>query len=256
MTGGARGQGFSHALAFARSGARVVTIDCSTAPANQLQYTLSGVADLSKAKDRLQELSPDSTVLDLDIRDESAQAKVAEEIARRYGKIDCLVHNAGVNIVKSHEATTGEDWDIVHGTNLRAPFFLTQRLAPLFNSANSSVVFISSLAAIKGVPKQAAYAASKAGVLALTRSMAVELGPRGVRVNAVCPSLVVSPQSVGLTKAMRVAGEKTSPLSFGVLAGVGTLRPDDVTEIVLWLASRGAGCITGHVIVADAGRSL
>lgn len=256
ITGGARGQGLSHALAFAQAGARVVIVDCSGASSEAMQYRLSDASDLAAAQERLRGISQESIVLDCDIRDGDAQASVAAEISARYGQIDCLVHNAGINIVRQHDETAAADWDSIHDINLRAPFFLTQRLAPLFASVGASVVFISSLAAMRGLPNQAAYAASKAGVLALTRSLAIELGARGVRINAICPSLVVSPQSIGLTKALRKAGESSTPTSFGVLAGISTLRPEHVTDIVLWLASSGSRCITGQVIVADAGRSL
>jgi NAD(P)-dependent dehydrogenase (short-subunit alcohol dehydrogenase family) len=170
--------------------------------------------------------------------------------------IDAIVHNAGINVVQDFASTNRRIWDAISQTNLAAPFFLTQALAPLLNPDGASVTFVSSLAAMKGVPRQAAYSASKAGLLALTRCLAVEIGSKSVRVNAVCPSLVVSPQSAGLTKALRALGEEAAPASLGVLAGMGTLRPEHVTDVVLWLASSGSRCITGQIIVADAGRSL
>ncbi len=256
VTGGARGQGLSHSLALAKAGAQVVAIDFSPTSPTPLQYPLANQDEILSARKALENISSRNTVIDCNLADIEDQKRATECIRMKYEAVDGIINNAGVNVVKDFDSTTLSDWDAIHNINLRAPFFFTQMLVPHFRSSGGPIVFISSLTAIKAVPRQAAYAASKAGLLAVVRGLAVELGVRGIRVNAICSSLVVSPQSVGLTRAARLAGEKTSPPSFGLLANAGPLRPEDITGLVLWLVSDGAQFMTGQAIVLDGGRSL
>ncbi|MDR7574067.1 MAG: SDR family oxidoreductase [Armatimonadota bacterium] len=167
-----------------------------------------------------------------------------------YGRLDGLVNNAGLALVRSADQLTPEEWDLQFAVNVRAIFFACQTALPyLLRSAAPAVVNISSLHATVAVPGRVAYAASKAAVDHLTRTLAVEWAPRGIRVNAVAPGYVRTEQ---VARLLAEAGQQiTARTPLGRLA-----EPEDVAAAVCFLLSPAARHITGVVLAVDGGYTL
>ena len=169
-------------------------------------------------------------------------------LASSFDRVDLLVHNAAVGALRAHDAMRTTHWDLTLESSLR-PFWLLTKLAPLADGA--SVIGVSSLGSRRFTPGYAAMGASKAGMEALTRQLAVELSPRGIRVNTVCGGLIE-------TETLDYFPDKAELVDFAVQrTPMGRLgQPEDLARVVAFLASEAAGWITGQVIVADGGFSV
>ena len=254
VTGGARGQGYSHAEAFAGAGAAVAVFDSAAARRATIPYALADAAVLSQAGEGLAKISERTLVCDVDVSDEPAVAGAVAEVVGRFGGLDIVVNNAGVNSLYGYDELTAEAWRDVLEVNLVGAFGVSRHAAPhLASSPAGAIVNIASMAAVRGVPKQSHYAASKAGMIAMARCLAVELGVDGITVNTICPTLVHSQQTIGLSRA---AGSGPAFAPAAALPGRGVLRPSEVTGMVLWLASPAARHVTGEVLRLDMGSSL
>jgi len=165
-----------------------------------------------------------------------------------WGRIDILVNNAGVNIPRPALEVTEEDWDGVLDINLKGLFFTAQKTALAMKNGGGRIINIASQNGVVGYYRRAAYCASKAGVVNLTRVLAIEWAPLGITVNAVGPTFVVTPltQSTWDDPAMREDLLKRIPLG---RVGV----PEDVVGAVVFLASPAASLITGHTLLVDGG---
>jgi NAD(P)-dependent dehydrogenase (short-subunit alcohol dehydrogenase family) len=253
VSGGARGQGLSHAAALARCGAAVAIFDTTGARVSTVPYPLADHQTFQEAHEILTRLSPEVLVRDVDVTDEAAVASAVAIVVERFGRLDMVINNAGVNSLATHDELDSAMWHDVLGVNLLGTFWMIKHAAPyLAASGGGRIINIASMAAFRGLVGQAHYAASKAAVVAMGRCLAAELGPSNITVNTVCPSIVVTPQTVGLSRA---AGGAAFPRP-GVLPGSPVLDPADVTEVVLWLASEGASRMTGEVVRLDQGASL
>lgn len=234
VTGGTRGIGLAIVRALRRDGARVIAI--------------------GKAKDQVEafrkEFNEDSlaSVEMADVRDSDALKAVRD----RLGNLDILIPNAGVNTrIQALELEDEALWDMIH-TNLYGVFVTCQVFGPLlFARPGGRVVVTSSLSAIHGMNLRAAYAATKAGVSGLVRSLAVEWGPKGVNVNAVGPGIIKTPLTMAYMEKFpeRVA----ATIEHTPLRRLGT--PEDVADVVAFLASDGARFITGQTVYVDGGIS-
>ena len=170
-----------------------------------------------------------------------------------YGRLDVLVNNAGVNFVKPTRETTLEDWERVISVDLRGVFLCSRAaLRTMVPRKSGCIVNISSVHAVQTLPAAAPYAAAKGGVSAMTRSMAIEFGPAGVRVNAVCPGLT----STEIWKDLINGAPNPDRLTNHWLANIPLKRvqePSEVAGVVAFLASEDASYITGAEIYTDGG---
>lgn len=255
VTGGARGQGFSHAQAFANAGARVVVFDVAEPAAPGIPYSLcdSTALDTARAK-----LPSGSLVLATDVRDDQQVREAMAQVEKEFGRLDILVNNAGVNTVAPMESATKDQWDTVMSINLWGAYACSKHCLPLMKQTGPGrIINISSLAAYLGGMNQVHYASSKAGLLGFTTSLALEVGMFGITVNAICPTLVISPQTIGLRKAGSAQPKAGAPAAMPyAIAGMSALESKDVTAAVLWLASDAARYVTGTALTLDGGRSI
>jgi 3-oxoacyl-[acyl-carrier protein] reductase len=232
VTGGARGIGAEIARRLARGGATVVCADVlDTAPI---------VAEITNAGGAAEGRELDVT------NGESATAAVSA-IHEAHGRIDVLVNNAGITRDQLLVRMKPEDWDLVLGINLDGVFKVTQPVAKLMMRAKSGrIVNVASVVGIMGNAGQTNYAASKAGLIGFTKSLARELGPRNVTVNAVAPGYITTPMTDKLTDEQRAQLMKNI-----AIPRLGT--PGDVAEAVAFLAGPHASYITGVVLNISGG---
>src|SRR5262245_10543963 len=238
VTGAARGLGRVVASTLARAGHRLVLVDRSPVADTAADVEAAGSEALAVAAD---------------VSSQSDVARVAAETLDRFARIDVLVNNAGISLMRPAEATSPEDWRRVLEINLTGPFLLCRQLGPVMLATGSgSIVNVASIAGLRGVSHRAAYNASKHGLVGLTYTLAAEWGGRGVRVNAVCPGWIKTEMDAedqaggGYTDADIV---DQAPLARFAM-------PSDVAEAIAFLAdpSRSA-FINGVTLPVDGGWS-
>ena len=191
--------------------------------------------------------------IEADLADPEAPAHIISQVSQRAGRLDILVNNAGIMREGTVEETSLADWDLQIAVNLTAPFLLIRHAMPLLRAARGAIVNVGSIEGLGNNPRHPAYGASKAGLHGLTRAVAVDHGPDGVRCNAVAPGWIDTPLNEDFIASM------PDPQGFreriGGLHPVGrTGTPDDVAELIVWLASDAAGFVTGQVWTIDGGR--
>jgi 3-oxoacyl-[acyl-carrier protein] reductase len=233
VTGASRGIGAATAHALDRAGAQVALVARDA-------EALAGVAS---------KLDHKPLVIRADLGDAGAPAAIARQVLDDFGSVDVLVNNAAAAARLSTVETDAALIDGILAVNVRAPLLLIAALIPaLVESGHGSIINLSSVSGLVGTPNRAAYAASKGAIDAATRSLAIELGPSGIRVNSVAP---------GVVDTALWAKNKAIP---GVVEGIEAqtpLRrwaiPDDVADVVVFLASDAARFITGETISVDGG---
>ena len=238
ITGASRGIGRSHALLFAEEGANIIFTDLK-----QNEQSDALVAELRAKGVRADFLASNAS-------DVAQAQEVAAWVAENYGRLDILVNNAGITRDQLILRMSVEDWNLVMEVNLRSVFNYTKAFAPMMMKQRSgSIVNISSIVGLNGNAGQCNYAASKAGIIGFTRSIAKELGSRGIRCNAVAPGFIETPMTQQLSEEVRKDWMKQIPLHRG---GLDT----DVAHVSLFLASDLAGYVTGQVISCDGGLAI
>ena len=185
-----------------------------------------------------------------DVSDEAAVAAALAGIDRAAGRLDIVVHAAGITRDARLWKASANDWNLVLSTNLTSAFHLLHAAVPIMRrSGSGSIVLISSINGERGKIGQSSYAASKAGLNALARTAARELGAFGIRVNAVAPGWIDTPMTAGVPADIRQRAQDESPL--GRLG-----EPDDVARAVVFLASALGRHITGQVLRVDGGQLI
>lgn len=233
VTGASRGIGAATALALDRAGARVVV-------------TARGSEALSAVAERLEH---DPVIMTADLADTDAPGEVARHALGEVGHVDILVNNAAAAARLATVDTDAALIDHLLAVNVRAPLLLIAALVPtMTDRCRGSIVNVSSVSGLVGTPRRAAYAASKGALDAATRSLAIELGPSGIRINSVAPGVV---DTALWAKNKTVAGvveaiEDQTPLRRWA-------TPEDVADVIVFLASDAARFVTGETISVDGG---
>lgn len=233
VTGAARGIGKAIALKFAAEGAEVAFTDL-TRDENMIQTEKEIAAFGHKCKGYASNAA--------DFED---TARVVAAILEEFGRIDVLVNNAGITRDGAIKRMTEAQWDMVINVNLKSAFNFTHAVQPvMFKQKGGSIINMSSVVGVHGNANQANYAASKAGMIALAKSMAQELGPRNIRANAVAPGFIMTEMTDVLPEEVKSGWYQRIPLRRG-----GT--PEDVANVCLFLASDLSAYVSGQVIQID-----
>jgi SDR family mycofactocin-dependent oxidoreductase len=253
VTGAAHGQGRAAALAFAREGAAVAALDVAR-PLPYPGYAMGSAAELASLRDQCLALGAQCLTFEADVRDGAAVAEAVEATVAGLGRVDVLFNNAGIcGYGLAHELTQ-EAWDAMIGVNLTGTWVVASKVIPHMIRRRSGVIVNNcSVAGLRGMARLSHYAASKFGVLGLTKSWAIELAPHGIRVVAVCPTGVNTPMNDGLAELEGTTPRAIAERSAGNLLPVPWIEPEDVAEAVLFVASDGARYVTGSTLVVDAG---
>jgi 3-oxoacyl-[acyl-carrier protein] reductase len=224
VTGAARGIGEAIAHVLARDGAHVICLDVPAAG-----EPLSAVANDVRG-----------TALQLDLTADDAPQRLADHVKERHGRVDIVVHNAGITRDKTIARMSEDRWDSVLDINLSSQERVNEALADLL-PAGGRIVAVSSVSGIAGNRGQTNYGTSKAGVIGLVRSNAPVLAANGVTINAVAPGFIETRMTAAMPMMIREAGRRMNSMSQGG-------QPVDVAETIAWLASPGSAGVTGNVV--------
>ena len=238
VTGGSRGIGRAICLELARRGANVV-------------FSYAGnTAAAEKTLEELKALGVEARAVQGNVADPAAAKTLIDTAVKELGGIHILVNNAGITRDGLAMAMKEEDFDAVIETNLKGAFLcMKAAIRPMMKARYGRIVNMSSVVALRGNPGQVNYCASKAGLIGMTKSLAKEMGARGITVNAVAPGYISTDMTAALPDAAKEAMLSTVPVG---RAG----NPEDVAAAVAFLASEEAGYITGQVLSVDGGMGM
>jgi NAD(P)-dependent dehydrogenase (short-subunit alcohol dehydrogenase family) len=242
VTGAARGIGLGVATSLAEDGAKVVLSD------------IDGEV-LERAAAALRERGLDAVAIVADVSDPDSIAALFDR-AREHGRVEILVNNAGRIVVKPFLEESWEDWTSVIATNLSATFLTCRRAIPeMIEVGRGAIVNVSSLAGFHYTVPHTAYSASKAGLVAVTRELAYQFGPQGIRVNAISPGAIAT-RMTGAEDEGRLVDPAVEAKVLGAVQLGRWGQPEDVGKLVAFLASDDAGFITGDVVTIAGGSDL
>jgi len=239
VTGGAYGIGRGIVEEFVRRGDRAVIADRDRTRGAELETSLRAAGH-------------DALFAETDVRDEAQIRAAVGRASEVYGRLDVLVNNAGIERYRRPEEYTADDWAAITDTNLRAAFLCTKYAYPHLRESRGAVVNIASVQAFANEPQISVYAATKGGLLALTRAMALDYAADGIRVNAVCPGAIRTGMMEPFVNDQPDPEEAVREIGRRIPLGrVG--EPPDIARVVWFLASSDASYITGASIVVDGG---
>jgi 3-oxoacyl-[acyl-carrier protein] reductase len=234
VTGGAQGIGRAISLLFAQEGADIAIFDVNLKEAQNTQAEINS-------------LGRQSLVLSVDVTDYAQVEEAVNKILDKFTKVDILVNNAGITKDNLLVRLADSDWDAVLKVNLKGTFNCTKAVSrPMIKLKKGRIINIASIIGIIGNPGQANYAASKAGIIALTKTTAKELASRNITANAIAPGFIQTEMTAKLSEDLREKMRQAIPL-----ARLGS--PIDIANVCLFLAQEESSYITGQTIVVDGG---
>ena len=244
VTGAGSGIGKACAIHFAEAGYRVALADLDPARI----HAVAGI---------LHSRSTESLELPLDVSDQDACQAAAKQVLAAWGRIDVLVANAGVQIKGDLLATPAADWDRILAVNLNGAAWSCKAVIPaMLKQGSGSIVIVSSVNAVVGTTGMVAYDMSKAAVLGLTRSLATEYGPRGIRVNAVCPGNTLTDFHIDNMARKGFSADQVREMTKGYALLGRIAEPYEIANAIGFLAGQQASFITGQALVVDGGFSV
>lgn len=239
ITGGSSGIGRATALAFARRGGKVVIADVD----------IKGGEETVRM---IKEMRGEALFVKTDVSKAAEVEAVINKAVKTYGRLDCAHNNAGIGTLGARPFTaecTEENWDRIISINLKGVWLCMKYEIPqMLKQGGGAIVNTSSVAGLVGLAGASTYAASKHGVIGLTKTAALEYAPKGIRINAVCPGLIHTP----LIERISSKGPDFEKARLGPIGRMGT--PEEVAEAVVWLCSEAASFVTGHAMAVDGGK--
>ncbi|VVB52491.1 L-rhamnose 1-dehydrogenase (NADP(+)) [uncultured archaeon] len=237
ITGAGSGIGRETAILFGKEGAKVVVADVNEKAGQETAEVI-------------RKNGSDAFFAKLDVSDRKQSKEVVKDTLERYGKIDILINNAGIIQDALISKMTEDQWDKVITIDLKGPFNCIQAVVEaMTNHGTGEIINVSSIVGLYGNIGQSNYSAAKAGLIGLTKTLAKELGRKGIRVNAVAPGFIYTPMTATVPeKILEMMKEKTPVKRLG--------RPDDIAYALLYLASDEANFVNGAVLSVDGGLLL
>jgi SDR family mycofactocin-dependent oxidoreductase len=253
ITGAAHGQGRATALALAREGVHIIAFDIARAM-EYPGYEMGSEDELLSLKRECEQLGVTCLIQKGDVRLDADIVQAVEQAQTAFGKIDILFNNAGICAYGLAHELDEASWDAMLDINLKGAWMVARRIIPLMIKQRSgSIVNNSSIAGLRGMGRLSHYAASKWGLVGLTKSWAIELAVFNIRVNSIHPTGVNTPMNDGLAFLEGTTPQAIAEQSAGNLLDVPWVEPEDVARAVLYLVSEGGRYMTGTQLVIDAG---
>lgn len=253
ITGAAHGQGRAVAVALAKEGAAIVAFDIAR-PLSYPGYSLGSESELTSLQREIESLGVGCLTVQGDVRVNDDIKQAVQLAITTFGRIDILFNNAGICAYGLAHELPEEEWDAMLDINLKGAWLVAKHIIPIMIQQKSGVIINnSSIAGLRGMNRLSHYAASKWGLVGLTKSWAIELAPHNIRVNSIHPTGVNTPMNDGLAALEGTTTQEIAERSAGNLLPVPWVEPEDVSNMVLYLASDKARYVTGSQFVVDAG---
>ena len=234
VTGASRGLGKAIAIGLAKAGANVVVTD---------------VLDVSGTVNEIKKLGQDVIGIKVDVSKKQDIEKVVQQAITKFGKIDILVNNAGILRMGNAESMKQEDWEKVIQVNLTGQFLCAQAVGKqMIKQKSGKIINIASIAGLGGYAQSAPYSASKAGIILMTKTLAVEWGQHNIQVNAICPGVFATDMTDNFLKDKQFMEMIKARVPLRRYA-----NPDELVGTVIYLASKSSDYMTGHALVIDGG---